>query len=210
MIIIYHLGQSQSDRIVWLMEELGLPYALEWYDRGDDGLAPADYLALHPAATSPMIRDGELILPESSAIVEYICHKYADGRLTIDPGNDYYPHYLYWLQLNNNLISGVFARHAVGTDANPENMILKVVQRRENGYFDYLEQWLGKVAYLAGEEFTCVDIMAIFPLTTMMPYMDVNLDEKPNIRSYVDRITSRPAYIKAMSIAGVEATRPSA
>jgi len=85
MITIHHLGVSQSDRIVWLMEELGLPYELKWYRRGPDRLAPSDFLALHPAATAPIIQDGDTVLAESGAIVEYICHRYAGGRLTVGP-----------------------------------------------------------------------------------------------------------------------------
>ena len=68
MITIYHLGVSQSDRIVWLMEELGLPYKLEWYDRMESKFAPPDYKALHPAATAPTIRDGDTVLCESVAM----------------------------------------------------------------------------------------------------------------------------------------------
>src|SRR6185436_16999799 len=76
MITIHHLGVSQSDRVVWLMEELGLPYHLKWYKRGPDLLAPPEFLALHPAATAPIIEDGDMLLAESGAIVEYICHRH--------------------------------------------------------------------------------------------------------------------------------------
>ena len=77
MITIHHLGISQSDRIVWLMEELDLPYELKWYKRKSDRLLPDEYLALHPAATAPVIEDGDKVLAESGAIVEYISHRYA-------------------------------------------------------------------------------------------------------------------------------------
>ncbi len=85
MLIIHHLGVSQSERVVWLMEELGLPYEIIWHRRGADGLAPASYLALHPAATAPVVQDGDRTLCESAAILEYVCHKYAGGRLTVSP-----------------------------------------------------------------------------------------------------------------------------
>ena len=77
MLTIYHLGVSQSDRIVWLMEELGLPYELEWFDRGPDGLAPPEYLALHPCGTAPVVKDGDQTLTESAVILEYISHCFA-------------------------------------------------------------------------------------------------------------------------------------
>src|ERR1700744_4508242 len=85
MITIYHLGVSQSDRVVWLMEELGLPYQLKWFDRDQDRLAPPEYVALHPAAMAPVIKDGDLVLAESVAIVQYIAHRHGGGRLTVPP-----------------------------------------------------------------------------------------------------------------------------
>lgn len=82
MLVVHHLGISQSDRIVWLCEELGIPYELRKYDRDPETrLAPAEYKALHPAQTAPVITDGELVLGESGAIVEYILAKYGDGNL---------------------------------------------------------------------------------------------------------------------------------
>jgi len=81
MITIHHLGVSQSERIVWLMEELERPYRLKWYRRKQDRLAPDEYLALHPAATAPVIEDGDSVLAESGAILEYFCHRYAGGKL---------------------------------------------------------------------------------------------------------------------------------
>jgi hypothetical protein len=102
MITIQHLGVSQSDRIVWLMEELGLPYELKWYKRGPDRLAPSEFLALHPAATAPIVEDCDTLLAESGAIVEYICHRHAGGRLTVRPEQPNYADYLYWMHFNNN------------------------------------------------------------------------------------------------------------
>src|ERR1700742_705359 len=106
MITIYHLGVSQSDRVVWLMEELGLPYRLEGFDRGADMLAPPEYVALHPAAMAPVIKDGNLVLAESVAIVQYIANRHGGGRLTVPPDSESYPDYLYWLQFNNNAQTG--------------------------------------------------------------------------------------------------------
>ena len=94
MITIHHLGVSQSDRIVWLMEELNLPYRLKWYKRAQTGQAPDEYLALHPAATAPVIEDDGTILTESAVIAEYICHRYADGKLAVGPEQSNYAEYL--------------------------------------------------------------------------------------------------------------------
>ena len=95
MITIHHLGVSQSDRIVWLMEELELPYELQWYDRGEDFLAPPEYRALHPAGTAPVLIDGDLVMAESTAIAEYISQRHGEGRLSVGVESPDYPHYLY-------------------------------------------------------------------------------------------------------------------
>ena len=113
MITIHHLGMSQSDRIVWLMEELNLPYSLKWYDRKDQ-LAPPEYLALHPASTAPVIDDDGRVLAESAVIVEYICHRYAGGALTVAPTQPNYAEYLYWMHFNNNVQGLFFAKLALG------------------------------------------------------------------------------------------------
>ena len=86
MITVHHLGVSQSERIVWLCEELAIPYALKRYDRDPTTrLAPANYKALHPMGIAPVITDGDIALAESGAIVEYLIAKYANGRLAIGP-----------------------------------------------------------------------------------------------------------------------------
>jgi len=208
MITIHHLGVSQSERIVWLMEELGLPYELRWYNRGADGLAPPEYLALHPAAMAPVIEDDGLVLAESNAIVEYICHRHAGGRLTVKPEAPNYPDYLYWLQFNNNVLGLFFAKavmRAPGVDA---GRMGKVVQRREEGYFRFLDQRLGESDYLGGPELTCADILAVFQLTTSIRFGGRKIDDLPNVQAYVRRIEARPAYQRAMGVAGPDAKAP--
>ena len=211
MIAIHHLGVSQSDRIVWLMEELGLPYELKWYHRrAEDRLAPAEFLALHPAATAPVITDGDRTLAESVAIVEYICHRYGGGRFTLRPDHSEYPDYLYWMQFNNSILGLFFTRMALGAAAPcPEaDRVRGLVQRREDGYYAFLEQRLGQVPYLAGAELSCADIMSMFVLTSMTLFGGRGIDGMPNTQAYVARISARPAYIKAMGIAGPAAKPP--
>jgi len=212
MITIHHLGVSQSDRIVWLMEELHLPYHLKWYNRGADQLAPEEYLALHPTATAPVIEDGDLRLAESGAIVEYICHRYADGKLTVGPAQPNYAEYLYWMYFNNNVQGLFFAKMALGGKATtPEaEMIAKAIKRREDSYFRYLNQRLGVSPYLAGPEFTCADVMVTFNVTELPLFGGRSIDDLPNVQAYVQRIGERPAYQKAMQIAGPTAVPPSA
>lgn len=207
MITIYHLGVSQSDRVVWLMEELGLPYKLEWIDRGPDRLAPAEYLALHPAATAPVVRDGDRVLVESAVILEYICHTHAGGRLTVGPAQANYPDYLYWMHFHNNVLGLFFARRALqraGLDPEGDAFI----RRREQLHYGYLEQRLGEHDHLAGPDFTCADMMVMFDLASLPLFGARKIDDLPNTRAYVERIAARPAYARAMAIAGPKAVRP--
>lgn len=212
MITIHHLGVSQSDRIVWLMEELGLPYELKWYNRKADRLMPDEYLALHPAATAPVIQDGDMTLTESGAIVEYICHRYAGGKLTVGPKEPNYAEYLYWMHLNNNVIGLFFAKRALATNTNPptSGTIVDLIKRREENYFRYLDKRLGVSPYLAGPEFTCADIMVNFSLVSLPLFGGRGIDDLPNAKAYVKRIGERSAYVKAMKIAGPAAAPPAA
>ena len=213
MITIHHLGVSQSDRVVWLMEELGLPYELKWYHRKADRLAPEEYLALHPAATAPVIQDGDMVLAESGAIVEYICHRHAGGKLTVRPDQPNYAEYLYWMHWHNNVLGLFFARRALNAQQplGPEaQRVAGLVERRERGYFGYLDRRLGAWPYLAGPDFTCADVMVMFDLSSLPLFGGRAIDGLPNVVAYVQRIGARPAYIKAMSIAGPKAVPPQA
>ena len=210
MITIYHLGVSQSDRIVWLMEELGLPYQLEWYDRGPDRLAPQEYLALHPAAMAPVIRDGDLVLAESTAIVQYIAHKYGGGRLTVAPNTPHYADYLYWLQFNNNMLTGFFIKSALKNAGGHDGGIIgKIAQRRSDGLLQQMDQHLASNAYLAGEDFSLADLMSGFAVTTLPAVSGQSFDGLKNVQLYVQKLMQRAAWKKAMAIAGPQAKRPS-
>lgn len=212
MITIHHLGVSQSDRIVWLMEELNLPYELKWYDRGEDFLAPPEYRALHPSGTAPIITDGDLVMAESTAIVEYISQRHGDGKLSVQPDHSDYPHYLFWMQFNNNLQSTLFIKLAfqsTGTEPDADNPMMATTQRREDGIYRALEQRLGEADYLGGAQFSCADIMSMFNLTSLAMLGARPIDDAlPNTRAYVERVSARPAYQKAMAIAGPAASRP--
>lgn len=210
MIVIHHLGISQSERIVWLMEELALPYQLKWYQRKENRLAPDEYLALHPAATAPVIEDGGLVLTESAVIVEHICHRHAGGRLTVRPEQPNYAEYLYWMHFNNNMLGLFFAKAALraGARGPDAERMGELIKRREEGYFGFLERRLGASPYLAGPEFTCADVMVMFQLTTATLFGGRSIDDLPHVVSYVRRIGSRLAYIRAMAIAGPRAMPP--
>jgi glutathione S-transferase len=114
MLAIHHLGKSQSERIVWLCEELGVPYELKHYVRDPKTmLAPPDYNALHPVGTAPVVIEGALTLAESGAIVDYILARHGGGRLAVGADAPNFPDYLYWLHFTNGTLQPAFGRNMV-------------------------------------------------------------------------------------------------
>lgn len=198
MLTVHHLGKSQSERIVWLCEELGIPYELKRYERAPL-LAPPEYKALHPMGIAPVITDGDLVLAESAAVVDYIIATYGDGRLTIPKGHPAFPDYLYWFHFANGTLQPAFMRVMISGRFNPpaDHPALLLGQRRLEQCLAMLEARLGAVPYLAGE-FSAADIMPIFSLTTMRYFLPYDLSPYPNIRAYLARISARPAYRRAM------------
>jgi glutathione S-transferase len=111
MLTVHHLGKSQSERIVWLCEELEIPYELKRYARdAATMLAPADYKALHPIGTAPVITDGDVVLAESGAVVEYIAEKYGERRLKLSATHLDFAQFLYWFHFANGTLQANMGR----------------------------------------------------------------------------------------------------
>ncbi|MEQ8345627.1 MAG: glutathione S-transferase [Sneathiellaceae bacterium] len=200
MITVHHLGISQSERIVWLCEELELPYELKRYERDPvTRLAPAAYKALHPCAMAPVIHDGNLVLAESGAIVEYILALYGKGRLAVPPEAANFPDYLYWFHYaNGSLVAsamGLLVAARLGAGAEQ----LAQVGRRADTAHAIIEARLGEAPWLAGPDFTAADIMLVFGLTTMRAFVPRDLAPYPNILAYLQRIGARPGFQRAMA-----------
>lgn len=204
MLTIHHLGISQSDRIVWLCEELGVPYTLKRYERdATTRLAPADYKALHPAGTAPVITDSDLVLGESGAIMEYILHTYGDGRLTVKPGDPGYADYLFWFHFSNGSLMPIAMMRLVAAAAGQDatSPIMGFIGERDRRAFGHIEARLGAAPYFAGEAFTAADIIMAFPLTTGRLFGARDLSGAPNTRAWLKRIGARPAFQRAMAAA---------
>ncbi len=201
MLIVHHLGLSQSDRIVWLCEELGLPYELRRYDRdAKTKAAPPEYKALHPFGTAPVIEDGELVLAESGAIVEYLCRKYAGGRMLIGPDHPEYANFLFWFHFANGSIlpAVMMEMAAVWLGIEPDAAKAKPTGSRTDKAFAMAEERLGAVPWFAGAGISAADIMMLFTLTTMRRFAPRDMARYPNIRAYLKRVGARPAYRRAM------------
>ncbi|CAN5773599.1 glutathione S-transferase [soil metagenome] len=202
MLTIHHLGHSQSERIVWLCEELGLPYELKLYRRDAvTRLSPPELQAQHPLGAAPLIEDGDVQLAESAAIVEYIIVKHGGGRFKPGPEHPDFAPFLYWFHFSNGNLQPTIGRAMflgrVGLPA--DNAVQVSVQGRLDRAMAHVEKRLGEAPYLAGSEFTAADIMTVFSLTTMRLFHPMDLTAYPNIRAYLQRIGERPAYRRAMA-----------
>ena len=200
MLTVHHLGISQSERIVWLCEELEIPYELKRYDRdAETQLAPDEYRALHPLGTAPIITDGEDSLAESGAIAEYIINTYGGGKLAVAPGEPNYKDYLFWYHFaNGSLMPARMMDLILGMMGDAGEAAAGMLNDRNQRMYAILNDRLGEVDYLAGDELTAADILLIFPLTTMRAFAPVDLSPYPNIQAYLKRIGDRPAYQRAM------------
>jgi len=183
---------------------LGLDYRLEEFSREPNGAAPEAMRNIHPLGKAPIIRDCDLVLAESGAIVDYIVHRHGADRLTLPPSAPAYARYLYWLHfaegsLMTVLLIALVLRRIPGANDSPAGMR---VAARVKQMLSFVDKELGTGPYFAGEEFTAADIMMTFPFTTMRRFLDYDLAPLPNIVAYLKRVEARPAYRKAMALAG--------
>jgi glutathione S-transferase len=202
MLTVHHLGLSQSERIVWLCEELAIPYALKRHDRDPvTMLAPPALVALHPMGTAPVIEDDGVVLAESGAIVDYILARYGNGALAVGPQAENFADYLYWLHFANASLQSAMGRlMIIGRVGLPEDSPLPVAMRARNAKaFAMVNSRLEQVPFLAGKDLTAADIMIVFTLTTMRHFAPFDLSPYPAILAYLQRVASRPSYQAAMA-----------
>lgn len=201
MLTVHHLGISQSERIVWLCEELELDYTLKRYDRREDNrLAPDEYKALHPMGIAPVITDGDLVLGESGAICEYICARHGDGRLVPTPDDPDYADHLFWFHWSNGTFMTTLMMQLVQAQTLPaDSPPLPFVQERSDRGWAMVEARLGQAPYFGGRNLTIADIMMVYCLTTSRAFRGTSIDAYPNLKDYLRRIGERPAYQRAMA-----------
>ena len=200
MLTVHHLGISQSERIVWLCEELGLDYEFKRYDRRTDNrLAPDEYKALHPMGIAPVITDGDLVLGESGAICDYICARYGDGRLV--PGRDDpdFAEHLFWFHWANGTFMATLMMQLVLSGSGPDNPAAPFVTDRARRGWAMIEDRLGKAPFFGGRDLTTADIMMVYCLTTSRAFRNTPIEGQPNLKAYLQRIGARPAYQRAMA-----------
>jgi len=216
MIIVHHLNNSRSQRILWLLEELGLDYEIKRYQRHPQTmLAPPELRAVHPLGKSPVITDGNLTLAESGAIVEYLADRHGAGRLAPTPDSPERVRYLYWLHFAEgtaqppSLLKLLFDRIKSGSPLLVRPIARAIADRALGSYvlpniernLDFMESELGKNEWFAGAQFSAADIQMSFPVEAYRARG--GLDEKrPRLMRFLEKIHARPAYRRAVERGG--------
>jgi glutathione S-transferase len=217
MIIVHHLNNSRSQRVLWLLEELGLEYEIKCYMRDPISMrAPPSLRAVHPLGKSPVITDGVLTLAESGAIIEYLVESHAGAGLAPAPGCPERTRYIYWMHyaegsamplLLLKLIFDQIERAPMPFIVRP---IGSSIARRAKSQFvepglaqhlDYLESELDKSLWFAGDTFTAADIQMSYPIEAAAARAGLN-SSRPKLMAFLDRIRHRPAYQRALKRGG--------
>jgi glutathione S-transferase len=217
MITVHHLNASRSQRVPWLLEELGVPYEVKLYQRDAQSmLAPPELKKIHPLGKSPVITDDGQAIAESGAIIEYIVEKYGKGRLIPPAGTPERLRYTYWMHyaegsamplLVMRLIFGFIEKQKVPFFVKP---IVKAIVKNVNTmfldpqfklHFDFIEAELRKSEWFAGNEFTAADVQMSFPLEAAIGRANLG-SQYPKIKAFVERIHARPAYQRASKKVG--------
>ncbi len=196
---IFHAPNTRSVRIVWLLEELGLPYELEKLKLGDPAMRSPEYAKVHPMGRVPALQDGDTTIFESGAIVQYVLARYGNDRMVPDVSSADFPQYLQWLH------------YAEGMIMPPVNIIvvetmLLAPERRNQVNVDRATKLLSRMltavdAHMAGREFLAggfsgADIMTGHACTVAQR-LGADVSDKPNVAAYIDRLNARPALQRA-------------
>lgn len=201
-LIVHHLANSRSQRILWMLEELGLPYQVRRYERDRKTmLAPPELKRVHPLGKSPVIEDDGRVIAETGAIVEYLVEK-AGGRLGA-PGNRdaalRYRHFLHYAE--GSMMPPLLALLIIGRMGLLGRPARKPVQKMLDGHLDWLESEMGTRAWWAGADFTAADVMMSFPLEASRQRGGLD-QSRPNLIDWLERIHARPAYARALATGG--------
>ena len=216
MITVHHLNNSRSQRILWLLEELGVDYQIKRYERDTKTmLAPPELRAVHPLGKSPVVTDGELTLAESGAIIDYLANRYGPHLLPAADSPErlrctYWLHYAEGSAMPPLLLKLVFDK----MESSPMPFFVKPIARgiarkvksafvapQLKLHLDYLESELGKSTWFAGEQFSAADIQLSFPLEAAAARAGLDAS-RPRLMAFLERIHSRPAYQRALEKGG--------
>jgi glutathione S-transferase len=216
MIQVHHLNNSRSHRILWLLEELGLPYEIVHYTRDPKTmLAPPELRKIHPLGKSPVVTDNGEVFAESGAITAYLVVAYGEGRLVPPPGTHAHHAYTYWMHYAEGsampplLLKLVFARLPTAAPGLLRPLVRMISQRAQSSFIDpqlklhtdFWESELAKTGWFADADFTAADIQMSYPVEAAAARG--RLDARyPHVTDWLARIRERPAYQRAVAAGG--------
>jgi len=218
MLTVHHLNNSRSQRILWLLEELGVSYEIQRYQRDAKSmLAPPELLRVHPLGKSPVLTDDDVTVAESGAIIEYLLEKYGAGRLVPPPGTEARRRFTYWLHFAEGsampplLLKLIFDRIGSGQGmpffAKPIGRAIAtkvkalMIEPNLKRQLDYMESELGRSEWFAGDQFSAADIQMSFPVEAAA--MRAGLDAtRPKLMAFLNKIHARPAFRRALERGG--------
>jgi len=213
MITLHHLEKSQSIRILWLLEELNVPYEVKLYDRDPrTRLAPAEYKAISPLGTAPVITDGHVTLAETNAIIDYVCDTHDDGRLRPAPGTPERADYLFWFHASQGsfqpLLTGFFVMKAMTARAPffakpAANGIVNALEKAFYGprlaaMLAEIETALGKRPWFAGDRMTAADIVMGYSMEVAAHRAGMDAARFPNAHKWLAKMREVPSYQRAL------------
>ena len=217
MIVVHHLNNSRSQRVLWLLEELGVPYDITYYQRNPKTmLAPPELLAVHPLGKAPVITDGATTVAESGAILDYLLSRHGGGRFAPAPGTPEALRFTYWMHFAEGsampplLLKLIFDRIpktpmpffvkpiARGISS---KVLATLVEPNLKRQLDFMEGELGKGEWFAGAEFTAADIQMSFPVEASAQRAGLDAS-RPRLMAWLKRIHARPAYQRALQRGG--------
>jgi glutathione S-transferase len=215
MIIVHHLNNSRSQRLLWLLEELGVLYDIKRYQRDPKTmLAPPELRKVHPLGKSPVITDGDVTLAESGAIMEYVMEKYGRGRLMPKPNSPERLRYTFWMHfaegsamppLVMKLVLDRMGKAPLLVRPIAKAIVSKVrkgfIEPNINRQLDYMEAELGRSTWFAGNEFTAADIQMSFPVEAAAARAGLDA-KRPKLMEFLARIHAREAYRAALERGG--------
>ncbi|MBX3456522.1 glutathione S-transferase [Ferrovibrio sp.] len=221
MIIVHHLNNSRSQRVLWLLEELGLPYSVKRYERRPDMLAPKELRQVHPLGKSPVIEDNGLKIAETGAIIEYLLDRYdtpdstGAGKLRPARGTDAGRAFTYWLHYAEGsampllLLKLVFMRMPANVPGLLRPLVKMIAGKGQARMTDpqlttHMTFWaetLKATPWFAGQDFSAADIQMSFPLEAAASRVGLQ-PEHAVLREWLDRIHARPAYQRALETGG--------
>lgn len=217
MIIVHHLNNSRSQRVLWLLEEMGLDYEVRRYERdARTMLAPPELRVVHPLGKSPVIQDGDIVVAETGAIVEYLLEAYP-GRAALRPavGTAQGRRYSYWLHYAEGsamtplLLKLVFSALPKRSPGLLRPLVQGISDKAQQGFVDpqiathvaYWEAELNRFPWFAGDAFSAADIMMSFPIEAACSRAPFDAD-KPRLKGFLTEIHARPAYLRALERGG--------